>query len=1195
MKKALIIAGGVVAVLIAAALIVPGFLNWNEYKLQIENAVEAATGRDVRIGGDVSLAVLPAPAFSVQKLALSNLPGGQNPEMMELEALDVRIRLFPLIRGQLDVDKIVLVSPRINLEVLPDGRANWDFASGEETAAEGSKGGMLSTVRVNRFVIEDGVVVYRDAVSGTEERVDALNAVISAESLAGPFKVQGDMVARATPFAFALAAGRTGNGKIPVSLDLMLSGASADIAYRGLVDPAVPRSAEGTFRLKGANIGALIDTVARVSGGEPSGLGIRKPVLFEAAFVASETGFRTTALNLELASSRGDGRISASWEGAPQFGVDLSFGTLDVDELLPKTAPSATAPADADGPIELPDPAMLLPGAATGQVKVAAEAVRFKGRAMRQVRLAARAEDGRLLVEDVRALLPGGGDVKLAGAVTQTEAGGRFDGTADISANNLRDILAWLGTEPEGIPAGRLSNFALQGKLFLSPAEAGIADTLVRLDTANFKGSAAFAPGSVSRVRLAGNLDRLDLGAYLPKGAKCLPEEESEATEDPFARFNAELDLKIGRLTCPETRADDLAINATLKAGELTIRDFSAGQLAGLKVASSGQIRNFWTDPAYDLTINAGGGTLVEVERLFPDLLARPAAQLGTASFSGKVQGSATALSSSGTLGLGGTTLAGSADLALKPEPAAEENPIERVGARFDLKAASLAQFIEQWDLPLTPPASRDDRPLALKGTIKGTPADLAVDLTGAIADANLKVKGRAQGLDDAMTYDLAVDVDGRDLRTTLRGLGLAFEPSDRTLGPLKLKATLTGGAQSLAVKIPSGQAGPMVFNGTTTVAFSDERPMIAGDVRAGNVPLDRFLAAAPDEAAKEKTKHEWSREPFRNEWLDTFNANFRVRADAVTLNGYRFEQPNFTLAVTDGILEVRDLTGKLFEGDVALDMRYGGKGVSDLVLDMSLKGASVQQAIKTAFNLAPLTGTIGFDSRIRAKGASPYDLVRGLNGATQVTLGEGLVRGIDLPKISANMKAMDSVKGFGQVLGAALGGGSTAHKGFDTTVTTRDGTFALSGLVVELAAAKGLLNGTVDLVDWQVNSSGRLQLTEHPGAPPIGVDIAGLLNGPTVNYQTQEIKSYMAAEISRAMLKKATGGGIDQLLGIPKPPESEGGASEAGAPEGDAPAQTEPAPQQPRDQKPAERKPGRDLFKGILEQLNRKDQHKAE
>ncbi len=806
MKKALIIAGGVIAVLVVAALVIPSFLNWNQYKVQIENAIEAATGRDVSIDGDIALTILPAPAFSVEKLSLANAPGGKVAHMVTLDALNVRIHLLPLLRGNVDVDKIVLVAPRINLEVLSDGRRNWDFAGEEKGSTKKEGGGIAADVRVNQFVIEDGEVIYRDDTTGTLEKIESLNAVISAETLDGPYKVKGDLVARATPLAFALSVGKTGNGKIPVSLDATFSGGSADAAFRGLVDLNEPRSAEGTFKVHATDVGALAETVSRAVTGKATSVPIHQPIKFESAFVADETSFHTTAMTFGIGSSNADGHIAVNWEGASQFDIALAFGTLDADELLTEAGQSKPQPAAKAAAFALPDPATLLPGDISGKLVLSAEALRYRKRVMRQVQLTAQADKRRLDIDQLHALLPGGAEVKLAGHVANTAQGARFDGKIDASANNLRGLLDWLEVTPEGLEPGRLSSFAVDGGVYLTKAEAGVTKALVRLDTANFKGDAAFRPGTPPVIRVNGALDRLDLDYYLPKGAKCLGSSKEGKKPDPLAAVNGDVVLTIGRLTCPETRIDGLVVDASISKGVLTLRKFSADRAAGLKLAASGRIQDLATTPRFQLALDAGGQSLGEVERLFPGTLPKPADQLGAVGFSGKIAGTPLKLEAEGTLDLGGTTLAGHADVAFEESDKkanAKASGIKTLNTDFTLKAASLAQFIEQWDLPLTPPPTKDDRPLEVGGTLSGSMAAMNVNLKGRIATAGFAAKGTMRNVDTKPTYDLALDLNGKDLTAFVRGLGIDFEPADPKLGPVKMNAALSGGQNRLRSRSP--------------------------------------------------------------------------------------------------------------------------------------------------------------------------------------------------------------------------------------------------------------------------------------------------------------------------------------------------------------------------------------------------------
>src|SRR5690606_5911074 len=115
-----------------------------------------------------------------------------------------------------------------------------------------------------------------------------------------------------------------------------------------------------------------------------------------------------------------------------------------------------------------------------------------------------------------------------------------------------------------------------------------------------------------------------------------------------------------------------------------------------------------------------------------------------------------------------------------------------------------------------------------------------------------------------------------------------------------------------------------------------------------------------------------------------------------------------------------------------------------------------------------------------------------------------------NMPRLSQGLTALRDNGSLGSLLSGALAGGQTQHKGFSGKVNATNGVLNLSNMVVELEAAKALLGATVDLPKWAVNSAGRLQLSEHPNTPAIGVNINGILNSPNVAYDTKAFKKHM-------------------------------------------------------------------------------------
>ena len=100
MKKKILIFLGVVLVVFGLLLVAPNLIDGNRFKPLVIEGFEAATGRQIIIDGDLSLKLIPSPALSVSNVSLANIPGGQAENFLELENLDLRLELFPLLGGK---------------------------------------------------------------------------------------------------------------------------------------------------------------------------------------------------------------------------------------------------------------------------------------------------------------------------------------------------------------------------------------------------------------------------------------------------------------------------------------------------------------------------------------------------------------------------------------------------------------------------------------------------------------------------------------------------------------------------------------------------------------------------------------------------------------------------------------------------------------------------------------------------------------------------------------------------------------------------------------------------------------------------------------------------------------------------------------------------------------------------------------
>ena len=133
------IAGLLVVLVVVASIVLPMIVDPNDYKDDIADLVKSKTGRTLTIDGDIGLSVFPWLAVEIGPTALSNAEGFSADPFASVREVQVRLKLLPLLRKQVEMDTVVLDGLSLSMETLADGRNNWaDLAApaGDEAAAE---------------------------------------------------------------------------------------------------------------------------------------------------------------------------------------------------------------------------------------------------------------------------------------------------------------------------------------------------------------------------------------------------------------------------------------------------------------------------------------------------------------------------------------------------------------------------------------------------------------------------------------------------------------------------------------------------------------------------------------------------------------------------------------------------------------------------------------------------------------------------------------------------------------------------------------------------------------------------------------------------------------------------------------------------------------------------------------------------
>ncbi|SEQ51707.1 AsmA protein [Ectothiorhodospira magna] len=165
----------------------------NAHKDRISAAAQAHTGRALTISGDIGLSVFPRLALTLGETTLANGDGFPDPYFARIREVDVAVALLPLLRGELQVERVRLEGLDLNLARDAQGRSNWDdllgngdtrhrpgeappaSPPGEDTQVIPAR---VRDLDIAGIEIRDARVHWRDAQAGTDLVVDAFNLTL---------------------------------------------------------------------------------------------------------------------------------------------------------------------------------------------------------------------------------------------------------------------------------------------------------------------------------------------------------------------------------------------------------------------------------------------------------------------------------------------------------------------------------------------------------------------------------------------------------------------------------------------------------------------------------------------------------------------------------------------------------------------------------------------------------------------------------------------------------------------------------------------------------------------------------------------------------------------------------------------------------------------------------------------------------
>ena len=1135
LARLFVIFGGLVVLVLTAALVGPYFVDWTSYRGDFEREASRILGREVKVAGSASARILPFPSVTFTDVRVAGT--GAEPALTA-ERFSMDAELAPFLRGEVLIFDMRLERPKAVIHVGNDGAVDW--AMRPNTPFD------PGNVTIEKLTVTEGSVRIEHAASGRTHMLSEINTDVAATTLAGPWRLTGSMRLDGALTDFDLSTGRvedSGGMRVRVRAKPRRYPFSVETDGMARLELGAPKYQAG-FKLSAYDTepslrgtdGATfaLNGTADASKGPPDYRMSGKLELDHRRLAASEFLFETGPLADPYTA---EGKADIDLGGEPRFSIVATGAQFRLDDRIGEEEGGGVTlerriAALKSFVVALPKPSI------PGSVEVNLPAVVAGDTTFRDVRLSAEPAEGGWRVADFAVSMPGRATLEADGFVATSEEDARFAGNMVLAVGQPSGFASWLSKDVDDA-IRRLPRAGFSARVDLASDRQTFDGLQLQLGDARFAGRLeSMTPDDANPSLLlaldGGELDVEGLAAFASLFV-------TDAGQTRIEGRDLDLKVSAGPVNAGGLTAGRMETAFRLKDGRLDIDRLMLTDVSGANVSATGAIDGFPAAPSGSLDASIVSDDLAplvaELGERYPDnrvaaALARRFSGLSGLGRDARINlvANATetggkphyAISAGGAMGGGEFTLAYSAT----GSPFAPEILDVDLTASNEDGAALLALY----GVPTLPVVGAG--PATTELTLKGAPAkglETHGTLTGDTALA--RFDGMVTVLPDAMTASGKGRIEGADLEpwlgaagVTLPGMGLGM--------PAELAADLTLSPQALKIEKLDGSIGEVSLSGDLTATLTDVVPHLAGAVTTDFLPLDYALALVLGEGTLQGEGSGWASAAFPPRANAPFSAELELTAGAV---GWGTETVATNAAMQarlsrDG-LSVAKLSADVDDGKLA--------GLFD-VKNNDGTGVVTGQATLTGMDIATLPGAAALSGRanlsasLNGSGKSVEALVASLSGTGTAALSDLTIRGINPDALPALIAEADRVgrdikeAAVAAFAPAIAGGGSFTGGAAEMSFTVAGGVLRTSP--VTLADGSARLTGELraDLPAWTFETKG--EVAYDPGnealvgsQPSLNFTAAGAPGQAELVFDAQPMAQFLtqrALEIEQARVE---------------------------------------------------------------------------
>ncbi|WP_165218775.1 AsmA family protein [Affinirhizobium pseudoryzae] len=1116
--RILLVISGLVVVALFTALLAPFFVDWSSFRRDFETQASRILGKKVTVNGTVDARLLPFPSVTMTDVRVGQDTDGT--PIVQVAAFSMDMELAPFLSGEARIFDMRLDRPKARIRVLKDGKLDWMRGSRPELPARNV---VLEDVHVTGAEIE-----FIDEATGRTRRVTGLTAEMSATSLAGPWRAEGNATLDGYEAKFSLASGEpeAATASVPLRMKVWPDVQPVEVQLDGALALTEARPEyKGDFSL--SFLDQPINPVLPQTTEKPV-----PPPRTKGKFELTNDRIRIAEYRTEIGGLDNPyvvtGEATLDTGDKPEFlltaeGQQVDVNRLTADLVKGKTArnPHVSGQQRLNALIAIAArvPIPQVPGKAT----IRLPAIVADGTTIRDVRLDMRPAGKGWKVENAVATLPGRTQVEVQGAL-RLDGAASFTGRMLLASNQPSGLSDWL--------TGKVDPAIRQLKAAGFSATVNLTPTLQRFDNLELAVGAATLKGRVERespaeatptlsINLTG--DEVDLDALRALASLMTGDDAGEDVLDH--RLAAQ--IKAGRLTAFGIAAEKVETVLELGAGKLSLQKLTIGNVAGASITAKGTAEGSFLSysGSGSLTFNAFDPTpfITMLHQKLPrhpllDRLVRNAAWYADTNLSANVTLQDGALAAR----IGGRSNGSEVSADLDLPNLFDITADTKLDLTAKLANPQAGTLLGQMGLDSLPFDGDSDASLSLDLHQDGSkPARLnvayATDRTRLSADgtANLSADAFGQG-----QFDMTLKSE--DLEPTLLTAGIGLPQFGLGL-PVDLSASLVLQPQAARFDAIRGAIGGNGVSGQVTLDRTASLTKASGEVTLDLVDLG-WLGEAVYGPLTDGETGDLSDKSFALPMFAGTDLAFTLHARS--LKGFGLppaEEVSARLISRAGGVTIEEAKGRWLGGQIAGRVALSNsEGVGLFQTRLSVENADLASLVWQSQGKPVATGRTSFALAAEATAKTPAGLLAAASGSGAVHLTDLTLTRLNPDLLPSLLPQADGIQGevteakVDPLLEALVHEGSATLGRVDIPFTMTGGQVRAQNITAKAGETNLGADLRIDLVEDALEAS--LQVSYAPGEEAVaGGDAAfkllysGALSAPSETLDAGAITNYLS------------------------------------------------------------------------------------